>query len=199
MKHAFLTTATAALMALGSYAAAQDLKMSHVRPQDATIDLELRAFSAAVDEATGGDVKINIFPASALGDYTTVQERISVGAIDMATQPAAAAADRRRRRPSGVRCRCRGSTEPGVTRTSPTSAAAAERRIVPALPGSETPSRRTQSGASSARASDGKKIRDRQNTNATRQRATNTPTRRASERQVRDIFEFRITLANRLQ
>ncbi len=95
MKHAFLTTATAALMALGSYASAADLKMSHVRPQDATIDVELRAFSAAVDEATGGDVKIEIFPASALGDYTTVQERISVGAIDMATQPAAAAADRR--------------------------------------------------------------------------------------------------------
>lgn len=95
MKHVLLSTAAAALMTLGSYAQAQDLKMSHVRPQDATIDVELRAFSAAVDEATGGDVKINLFPASALGDYTTVQERISVGAIDMATQPAAAAADRR--------------------------------------------------------------------------------------------------------
>lgn len=95
MKHALLTTATAALMALGSYASALDLKMSHVRPQGATIDTELRAFSAAVSEATGGDVNINIFPASALGDYTTVQERISVGAIDMATQPAATAADRR--------------------------------------------------------------------------------------------------------
>ncbi len=69
---------------------AADLKMSHVRPQDATIDVELRAFAAAVSEATGGDVNINMFPASALGDYTTVQERISVGAIDMATQPAAA-------------------------------------------------------------------------------------------------------------
>lgn len=95
MKHTFLTTAAAALMALGSYASAQELKMSHVRPQDATIDVELRAFSAAVAEATGGDVTIEIFPASALGDYTTVQERISVGAIDMATQPAATAADRR--------------------------------------------------------------------------------------------------------
>ena len=95
MKHAFLTTATAALMALSSYAEAQELKMSHVRPQDATIDVELRAFSAAVAEATGGDVTVNLFPASALGDYTTVQERISVGAIDMATQPAATAADRR--------------------------------------------------------------------------------------------------------
>lgn len=95
MKHAVLTTAAAALLALGSHAEAQDLKMSHVRPQDATIDVELRAFSAAVAEATGGDVTVEIFPASALGDYTTVQERISVGAIDMATQPAATAADRR--------------------------------------------------------------------------------------------------------
>ena len=40
-------------------------------------------------------MSINIFPASALGDYTTVQERVSVGAIDMATQPAATAVDRR--------------------------------------------------------------------------------------------------------
>jgi len=95
MKHAFLTTAVAALMALGGHAEAQDLKMSHVRPQDATIDVELRAFSKAVAQATGGDVTVSIFPASALGDYTTVQERVSVGAIDMATQPAATAADRR--------------------------------------------------------------------------------------------------------
>ncbi|NCQ24055.1 MAG: C4-dicarboxylate ABC transporter [Rhodobacteraceae bacterium CG17_big_fil_post_rev_8_21_14_2_50_63_15] len=95
MKHAVLTASAVALMALGSYAEATDLKMSHVRPQDATIDVELRAFSAAVAEATGGDVKIDLFPASSLGDYTTVQERISVGAIDMATQPAATAADRR--------------------------------------------------------------------------------------------------------
>ena len=95
MKHFMLGTATAALMALGSIASAADLKMSHVRPQDATIDVELRAFSEKVDAATGGDVKITLFPASALGDYTSVQERISVGAIDMATQPAATAADRK--------------------------------------------------------------------------------------------------------
>ncbi|SLN12890.1 C4-dicarboxylate-binding periplasmic protein precursor [Roseovarius litorisediminis] len=94
MKHLLIGTATAALMALGSIASAADFKMSHVRPQDATIDVELRAFSAKVAEATGGDVNINIFPASALGDYTTVQERISVGAIEMATQPAATGADR---------------------------------------------------------------------------------------------------------
>jgi TRAP-type C4-dicarboxylate transport system substrate-binding protein len=89
------TTAATALVALGSMAGAADLKMSYVRPQDATIDKELRAFSEAVNTATSGDVTIEIFPASALGDYTTVQERISVGAIDMATQPAATGADRR--------------------------------------------------------------------------------------------------------
>lgn len=95
MKYFMLGTATAALMALGSIASAADLKMSHVRPQGATIDVELRAFAEKVDAATGGDVKISLFPASALGDYTSVQERISVGAIDMATQPAATAADRK--------------------------------------------------------------------------------------------------------
>ncbi|TMV03397.1 C4-dicarboxylate ABC transporter [Ruegeria sediminis] len=95
MKHFLTGTAASALMALASVASAADLKMSHVRPQDTTIDVELRAFAANVAEATGGDVNIEIFPASALGDYTTVQERISVGAIDMATQPAASAADRR--------------------------------------------------------------------------------------------------------
>ncbi len=78
MKHFLIGTAAGALMALSSVATAAELKMSHVRPQDATIDVELRAFSAAVEEATGGDVTINIFPASALGDYTTVQERISL-------------------------------------------------------------------------------------------------------------------------
>ncbi|MDR9485922.1 MULTISPECIES: TRAP transporter substrate-binding protein DctP [Sediminimonas] len=95
MKHLLTSTAAAALVAIGSMAGAADLKMSHVRPQDATIDKELRAFSEQVADATGGDVSINVFPASALGDYTTVQERVSVGAIDMATQPAATGAERR--------------------------------------------------------------------------------------------------------
>jgi len=95
MTRFMITTAATALAALGSMADAANLKMSHVRPQDATIDKELRAFGEAVSEATDGDVSINIFPASALGDYTTVQERVSVGAVEMATQPAATGADRR--------------------------------------------------------------------------------------------------------
>lgn len=94
MKRTLLATTAAALL-MSAPAVAEELSMSHVRPQDTTIDVELRAFADAVAEATGGDLTIEIFAASALGDYTTVQERISFGAIDMATQPAATAADRR--------------------------------------------------------------------------------------------------------
>ena len=85
----------ASTLALAGVAQAAELKISHVRPQDTTIDKEVRVFAEAVDKATGGDLTIRVFPASALGDYTTVQERISVGAIDMAVQPAATAAERK--------------------------------------------------------------------------------------------------------
>ncbi|ARS53360.1 TRAP transporter substrate-binding protein DctP [Kushneria konosiri] len=87
--------ALAILMTLGAQASADTLKLSHVRPQGATIDKELHTFADNVSEATSGDVQIKLFPASALGDYTTVQERVSFGAIDMAVQPPATAADRR--------------------------------------------------------------------------------------------------------
>ena len=76
-------------------AQATTLKVSHVRPQGTIIDQELKAFSDKVDQATGGDIKLKIYAASALGDYTSVQERISVGAVDMAVQPAATAASRK--------------------------------------------------------------------------------------------------------
>lgn len=94
MKH-MLMTAAAALLVMSSLAEARDLRLSHVRPQGAAVDVEVRAFADALREASGGAVGVEIFPASALGDYTTVQERISVGAIDMAVQPAATAQDRR--------------------------------------------------------------------------------------------------------
>jgi TRAP-type C4-dicarboxylate transport system substrate-binding protein len=74
---------------------ARTLKISHVRPQDTAIDVDLRWFSEKLDEATGGKLKGKIYPASALGDYTVVQERVGLGAIDMACQPPASAADKR--------------------------------------------------------------------------------------------------------
>ena len=74
---------------------AKTLKISHVRPQDTAIDKDLRWFSDKLKEVSGGKMKTKIYPASALGDYTVVQERVGLGAVDMACQPPASAADKR--------------------------------------------------------------------------------------------------------
>lgn len=95
MKKLLGSAVFAAIMATSSLAHAVDLKISHVRPQGSTIDLEIHQFADEVKTATGGDVNIKIFPASALGDYTVVQQGVSVGAIDMSVQPPATGADRR--------------------------------------------------------------------------------------------------------
>jgi len=80
---------------LTNIAQAVELKVSHVRPQGATVDNDIRALADTIAKATNDSVTMRVYPASALGDYTVVQERISVGAVDMAVQPASAAADRR--------------------------------------------------------------------------------------------------------
>lgn len=76
-------------------ASAAPLKVSHVRPQGTTVDKDLRALSEQVEKATAGKLKFDIYAANALGDYTVVQERVSVGAVDMALQPVATSADKR--------------------------------------------------------------------------------------------------------
>ncbi|WP_428776263.1 TRAP transporter substrate-binding protein DctP [Vibrio sp.] len=76
-------------------AQATTLKISHVRPQGTVVDNDIKQLSSELQKATDGDVKLRIYAANALGDYTLVQERISVGAIDMALQPASTSTDRR--------------------------------------------------------------------------------------------------------
>ncbi len=74
---------------------ARTWKISHVRPQGTAIDDDLKWFSETLKEASGGKLRTKIYAASALGDYTVVQERVGLGAIDMACQPPASAADKR--------------------------------------------------------------------------------------------------------
>lgn len=80
---------------LSKPAAAFSWKISHVRPQGTAVDLDLRWFADTVKEVTGGKIKIKLYPASVLGDYTVVQERVGIGAVDMACQPPGSAADKR--------------------------------------------------------------------------------------------------------
>jgi TRAP-type C4-dicarboxylate transport system substrate-binding protein len=82
-------------LAIAGAAHAKTYKISHVRPQGTAIDKDLKWFGEQVKEATNGKFKIKVYAANALGDYTVVQERVGVGAIDMACQPPTSKADRR--------------------------------------------------------------------------------------------------------
>ncbi len=85
----------ACLMVFASHAQARAWKISHVRPQGTAIDNDLHWFSDALKKASNNKMKTKIYPASALGDYTVVQERVGLGAVEMACQPPASAADKR--------------------------------------------------------------------------------------------------------
>lgn len=59
------------------------LSLSHIRPVDSPSDIAIRAFADEATELSGGTIQFEIYPASQLGDYTTVQERVSIGDVDM--------------------------------------------------------------------------------------------------------------------
>lgn len=59
------------------------LSLAHIRPVDSPSDIAIRAFCDEATELSGGTLQFEIYPASQLGDYTTVQERVSIGDVDM--------------------------------------------------------------------------------------------------------------------
>jgi TRAP-type C4-dicarboxylate transport system substrate-binding protein len=83
------------ILLLAASLEARTWKISHVRPQGTAIDIDLNWFSKILKEKSDGKLKTKIYAASALGDYTVVQERVGLGAVDMACQPPASAADKR--------------------------------------------------------------------------------------------------------
>ena len=85
----------ASIALLAGVTQAKTFKISHVRPQGTAIDKDLQWFADTLGKSTGGELKAKLYPASALGDYTIVQERIGLGAVDMACQPPSSAADKR--------------------------------------------------------------------------------------------------------
>lgn len=75
-------------------AMASTLKIAHIRPQGTEHDQNVKALAESVTSKTD-DVDFRVFAASSLGDYTTVQERVSVGAVEMALQPISSSADKK--------------------------------------------------------------------------------------------------------
>lgn len=82
------TGTTAAASSGSSAAAADDFKgvewtLAHTRSDDSRAAKAAVAFADAVSEATDGKIKITVYGNASLGDYTTVQERVTLGDVTM--------------------------------------------------------------------------------------------------------------------
>lgn len=70
------------------------LSLAHIRPVGSSADIAINAFADEVTELTGGTVTFEIFPAAQLGDYPVVQERVSIGDVDMQIAPMGTSMDK---------------------------------------------------------------------------------------------------------
>ncbi len=81
--------------AIESAAEQKAWKIGHVRPEGSAIDTDIKKFSEAVSQGTGGAITFEIYPANKLGDYSVVQERVSFGEVEMYVGPFGTAVDKR--------------------------------------------------------------------------------------------------------
>lgn len=58
-------------------------KIGHMRTEGSPTDLDVEAFCEKVTEMTNGTIEFEIYPASSLGDYTAMIERMALGDVDM--------------------------------------------------------------------------------------------------------------------
>ena len=81
----------------GAFAAEKSytFKIGHIRPETASIHTDLTNFCNEITEKSNGRIKFELYPAAQLGDYTVVQERVSIGDVDMHVGPLGTAVDRR--------------------------------------------------------------------------------------------------------
>ncbi|MEL7648703.1 MAG: TRAP transporter substrate-binding protein DctP [Sedimentibacter sp.] len=69
-------------------------KIGHIRPENSSADLNVKFFKEELAKASGGKLNVEIYPASQLGDYTVVQERVAIGDVEMQIAPLATNMDK---------------------------------------------------------------------------------------------------------
>jgi TRAP-type C4-dicarboxylate transport system substrate-binding protein len=70
-------------------------KIGHVRPTGSSIDLDVTKFTENISKNSKEQIKFEIYPASKLGDYSIVQEKVSLGEVEMYVGPFGTTVDRR--------------------------------------------------------------------------------------------------------
>lgn len=79
----------------GNAYAAAIWKLGHTFPKDTLEDQAIQDFTKRVNELSNGEIKIQVYPAMQLGDWTVMQQRVSMGGLEMATQPPSSQAEKR--------------------------------------------------------------------------------------------------------
>lgn len=84
----FLALIAILAAAVPSVYAQKVFKLAHVRPAGTPTDDDMKVFAAAIEKGTAGRIKVQLYPASQLGNLTVVQERVGLGDIEMQLAPA---------------------------------------------------------------------------------------------------------------
>lgn len=94
---ALLTLATllGGMLAVASPVEAKPWKIAHIRPAGSEIEKDLTWLADEMRKGTEGRIDIQIFGTSQLGDYTVVQERIGLGAVEMSCESIATQMDKK--------------------------------------------------------------------------------------------------------
>lgn len=69
-------------------------KIGHIRPDGAVADKDVKNLASTIKENTNGSINIEVYPASQLGDYQIVQERVGIGDVEMYLAPAGTNVDK---------------------------------------------------------------------------------------------------------
>jgi len=95
----FLATLAFGTMLLAGCAFASEQsytwKVAHIRPAGSEIDKEITWFADEMRAATNGRIDIKVYGSNQLGDYTVVQEKIGIGAVEMGIMSAATNVDKK--------------------------------------------------------------------------------------------------------
>lgn len=70
-------------------------KIGHVRPTGSAIDLDVHKFTENISKNSQEKINFEVYPASKLGDYSIVQERVSLGEVEMYVGPFGTTVDKR--------------------------------------------------------------------------------------------------------
>lgn len=62
-------------------------KIGHIRPAGSSADMNVQFFKEEIAKASEDKLNVEIYPASQLGDYTVVMERVSIGDVEMQISP----------------------------------------------------------------------------------------------------------------